>query len=192
MRTTNQGGPAFPVNDAQIAHRVGMMAIQDVPGTIERDRIYTEATARASQGMTLRDYFAAKAMQVELERLASQLKDQTTDFDCWEDAQEYAASMAYSMAEAMLEARDPTGGGITMMAAYQHEQDRAEKAERELEKLRTIMEAIAAGNTDPDDMVKLAQEALAATDEVRCRETPRYVEVWRNRMKAAKSTTKED
>ena len=58
-------------------------------------------------------------------------------------------------------------------------------------KLRAALEAIAAGNTDPDAMVKLAQEALAATDEVRCLGIPRNVEVWRKRMNAAKAATQE-
>lgn len=81
MSTENNGGPAFPVHP-------------DI------------GTQEPHAGMTLRDYFAAKAMQVELGRLAGQFNDQTTDFDCWEDAQEYAASMAYSMADAMLKARE--------------------------------------------------------------------------------------
>lgn len=103
MRTTNQGGPAFPVNDAQIAHRVGMMAIQDVPGTIERDRIYTEATARASQGMTLRDYFAAKAMQVLMAERDTE-DDDNPSCPTWEPHQ--VAELAYEQADAMLKARE--------------------------------------------------------------------------------------
>lgn len=55
--------------------------------------------------------------------------------------------------------------GPTMMAAFQREQDRADKAERDMEKLRAALEAIAAGNTDPDSMVELAQQALAEPTE---------------------------
>lgn len=50
--------------------------------------------------------------------------------------------------------------GPTMMAAYQREQDRADTAEISLERMRVALEIIAAGNTDPDDMVRLAQEAV--------------------------------
>lgn len=55
--------------------------------------------------------------------------------------------------------------GPTMMAAHQREQDRADKAERELENLRAALGAIAAGNSDPDSMVELAQQALAEPTE---------------------------
>ncbi len=47
-------------------------------------------------------------------------------------------------------------------------------------KLRAALETIAAGNTDPDAMVKLAQEALAANDRAS------LVEMWRKKMKAEK------
>ncbi|KWC56541.1 hypothetical protein [Burkholderia ubonensis] len=61
METINDGGPAFPINDHQFVHRVGAAAVEGITDSAERDRIYTEATARASAGMTLRDFFAAKA-----------------------------------------------------------------------------------------------------------------------------------
>ena len=68
--TTNNGGPAFPISEANGANS-GM------------------------PGMTLRDYFAAKAMQ-------SYLLDKDRDsftFEQW-------ANAAYEMADAMLEARE--------------------------------------------------------------------------------------
>ena len=67
--TTNNGGPAFPISEANGANS-GM------------------------PGMTLRDYFAAKAMQ-------SYLLDKDRDsftFEQW-------ANAAYEMADAMLAAR---------------------------------------------------------------------------------------
>lgn len=49
-----------------------------------------------------------------------------------------------------------------------------------LDELRAALEIIAMGNTDPDAMVKLAQEALAANDRAS------LVEIWRKKMKAEK------
>lgn len=67
------GGPAFPTDDAQ---QVG-------------ERTWHH------EGMTLRDYFAAKAMQA---LIAGESQGE------WEDEQ--AARSAYRMADAMLRARD--------------------------------------------------------------------------------------
>ena len=39
------------------------------------------------------------------------------------------------------------------------------EATAEAMKLRAVLEVIASGNTDPDDMVKMAQEVLTATQE---------------------------
>ena len=64
---TNTGGPAFPTTE------VAMM--------------------RSLQGMTLRDYFAAKAMQGFLASIRPQ------------DKLEVVPEIAYAMADAMLEAR---------------------------------------------------------------------------------------
>jgi hypothetical protein len=68
MNNTNTGGPAFPVpNDANVNHQ---------------------------EGMTLRDYFAAKAMEGLL--ACPEIKGQPYEF----------ATRAYSVADAMLKARD--------------------------------------------------------------------------------------
>ena len=65
----NTGGPAFPVGE--------------------------EALMRNLQGMTLRDYFAAKAMQALLaQNLGSAIRD------------ELLAGFSYAMADAMLKARE--------------------------------------------------------------------------------------
>ena len=69
MSNTNTGGPAFPVNE--------------------------EALIRNLQGMTLRDYFAAKAMQG---MLACPVQPQS-------GADLYARD-AYFVADAMLKARE--------------------------------------------------------------------------------------
>jgi hypothetical protein len=55
----------------------------------------TEGKSWATGGMTLRDYFAAKAMQGEL---ANEAKD-------WKGSYQYLAKRAYVIADAMLEAR---------------------------------------------------------------------------------------
>lgn len=52
--------------------------------------------------------------------------------------------------------------GPAMLAAHQREQNRADAAQRRQEQLRNALEIVAAGNTDPDRMVELAQEAIAA------------------------------
>jgi len=68
------GGPAFPRGELQFA-----------------------------PGMTLRDYFAAKAMQ---EIIASQYEDGIYVGDANNDSEHLCARCAYIMADAMLEARE--------------------------------------------------------------------------------------
>jgi hypothetical protein len=76
MSKTNTGGPAFPT--ATLAQK-------------------TEG------GMTLRDYFAAKAMAVIL---ASQYEDGIYVGDLDNDSEDVCAISAYKMADAMLKARE--------------------------------------------------------------------------------------
>jgi hypothetical protein len=85
MSKTNTGGPAFP------------LAFEDSIETPE---------TRVEYGMTLRDYFAAKAMQAIY---AAQVEWQSTD--CPADAEslqvmEDVAGDAYALADAMLRARE--------------------------------------------------------------------------------------
>ena len=74
MITLNDGGPAFP-------------------STITDDSLHVG-------GMSLRDYFAAKAMQGLLAAQVHGFNDQP--------AKGPFASMAYEMADAMINARKPT------------------------------------------------------------------------------------
>ena len=80
MNETKTGGPAYPSHGSmgEVAH----------------------------EGMTLRDYFAAKAMQAmcsQPERMAKTLRDlKATE----EQAAEYIAMGAYHLADAMLKARN--------------------------------------------------------------------------------------
>lgn len=58
---------------------------------------------RGEKGMTLRDYFAAKAMQ---EILANQYEDGIYVGDADNDSEHMCARSAYIMADAMLKARE--------------------------------------------------------------------------------------
>jgi hypothetical protein len=71
MNNTNTGGPAFPVQS-----------------------VYIEDQETNSHGMTLRDYFAAKAMH----------SFTTTDRMLWSN--ERMSAEAYDLADAMLKARE--------------------------------------------------------------------------------------
>jgi len=91
------GGTAFPMQDPVAIHAYAIARIAHMGGEPdeERERAYVAARAEALGGMTLRDYFAAKAMQ-------SYLLDKDRDsftFEQW-------ANAAYEMADAMLEARE--------------------------------------------------------------------------------------
>jgi hypothetical protein len=61
-------------------------------------RPFSGTTQYAQDGMTLRDYFAAKAMQAVITGYATQNK-----VDSYSD---YWAGFAYEMADAMLKARE--------------------------------------------------------------------------------------
>ena len=85
--SNNTGGPAFPI-DRQTAHGI---AIHEVGAGNEA--AYIEAVARLSQGMDLRDYFAAKAMQG---MLVNETMPHSND----------VMGKAYKIADAMLKARE--------------------------------------------------------------------------------------
>ena len=66
MSNQNNGGPAFPSSENGTSHTIAMAAMLQLPenaSTDEKDKIYIQTKAQAMQGMSLRDYFAAKAMQ---------------------------------------------------------------------------------------------------------------------------------
>ena len=89
MSNTNTGGPAFPVADP--------FAVKCPPTDVE--------ALRLQQGMTLRDYFAAKAMPFEFKDYwdcFAELENQTIN-EFW---REEIAESCYAMADAMLRARE--------------------------------------------------------------------------------------
>ena len=88
----NTGGPAFPVADGA-AHRIAMQTAGD------DEAKYIAESAKALSGMTLRDYFAAKAMQAMISNPS--IIDNDSD-----GAINYASSAAYKFADAMLKARE--------------------------------------------------------------------------------------
>jgi hypothetical protein len=63
MDKSKDGGPAFPVTDSQVLHRIASQAVLGMENGEDRDRAYIKAVAEAAKGMSLRDYFAAAAMQ---------------------------------------------------------------------------------------------------------------------------------
>ena len=78
--TTNTGGAAFPY-----------AAVHGCNG---------------EYGMTLRDYFAAKAMQACIPHRRNQFKTDNEDLDDWEEYFCFISDEAYEIADAMLEARE--------------------------------------------------------------------------------------
>lgn len=100
MSTINDGGCAFPMQDAQAIHAYAAAAVLHVPAK-KRDRLYVAARAQAIGGMTMRDYAAFKAMQGFCANPA-----------CLPNLQERFDNMAedaYRMADAMLKARKEGG-----------------------------------------------------------------------------------
>lgn len=91
------GGNAFPVSGQGEAHRIGTEAIQGITDPAERDRVYIAVTAQAAQGLTLRDYFAAKAIQ----GFSANPDEQFTNLSV-----RSMAELAYEQADAMLVARE--------------------------------------------------------------------------------------
>lgn len=93
MSTVNDGGPAFPM-------------------TVEDDRDCAGRFASGYGGMTLRDYFAAKAMNAALSNPAPELIQwNIKDADRREISVEQSiAEWAYGQADAMIAARANGGG----------------------------------------------------------------------------------
>ncbi len=103
MTTKDTGGPAFPMQDPQAIHAYAQARVEFLSSvkrespmnTAERDAEYIQARAEAIGGLTLRDYFACKAL--------SGLVASCTNGQ--ELAIRQAAKWCYEMADAMLEAK---------------------------------------------------------------------------------------
>lgn len=95
MSTIDTGGPAFPMQEPKAIHAYAVAATDGITDPDERDRAYLKARGEAVCGVTLRDYFAAKAMQGFL-----------AGYGAWTD-EDFSgeAAGAYRVADAMLEAR---------------------------------------------------------------------------------------
>lgn len=93
------GGSAFPMQDAQAIHAYAIGAVQHITDTDERDRVYMAARAAAVGGMSLRDHFAARAMQAAFSGHLAHYGHE----NYW--STEAIASHAYELADAMLKAR---------------------------------------------------------------------------------------
>ena len=96
MSTIETGGPAFPMQEPQAIHDYAIVAVDGITDSDERDRAYLNARAEAVGGMSLRDYFAAKAMHSLLTTIC-EFPDEH-----WRSG---VAMDAYMMADAMLAAR---------------------------------------------------------------------------------------
>lgn len=104
MSKIETGGPAFPMADPFIAHS---------PGTVDEAK-------RMAEGMSLRDYFAAKAMPLAFQQFRETVGRNgsiTLDDDFYfyrrtsadaedEVTMDEIAARAYEMADAMLKARN--------------------------------------------------------------------------------------
>lgn len=101
MSTIETGGPAFPMQEPQAIHAFAVAAVDGITDPDERDRAYLKARAEAVGGATLRDYFAAKAMQAMISKHGRE--DDPGFFDDATD--ESIAKCAYIYADAMLAAR---------------------------------------------------------------------------------------
>lgn len=102
MSTIENGGPAFPMQEPRAIHAYAIAAVDGITDPDERDRAYLKARAEAVGGATLRDYFAAKAMQAMISKHGRE-DDNPGFFDCATD--ESVARCAYIYADAMLAAR---------------------------------------------------------------------------------------
>ena len=65
-----------------------------------------------SEGMTLRDYFAAKSIQTAFAMIKNDLDRELPQGYNWSDAEDYEdiAARAYEMADAMMKARNGNTG----------------------------------------------------------------------------------
>jgi hypothetical protein len=66
----------------------------------------TDLNFKHQQGMTLRDYFAAQAMQTALAYRRNQFETDQTDGGDWDEFFSIIAEESYTIANAMMKARE--------------------------------------------------------------------------------------
>lgn len=94
MSTIEDGGPAFPMQEPLAIHAYAIAAIDGITDLDERERAYIKARTEAIGGLSMRDYFAAAALQG---LVAGDVKTDVSN--------EAVAGVAYALADAMLAAR---------------------------------------------------------------------------------------
>lgn len=101
------GGTAFPMQDQQAINAYASAQIAYIADAAERDKRYMAARAEAISGATMRDYFAAKAMQGELAAMVDPSGSQCgIALDAPDEALARIAKHFYRIADAMLKARE--------------------------------------------------------------------------------------
>lgn len=100
MTIEKDGGPAFPMLDAVSIHNRAADAPEGIADADELERVYNIERTKAASGMSLRDYFAAKAMQAFLSgHIAHHGHESHWPYD-------QMVFEAYDVADAMLKQRE--------------------------------------------------------------------------------------
>lgn len=106
MSNKENGGPAFPCPENGASHTIAMAAMLELPETAttdEKDKVYIQTKAKVMQGMSLRDYFAGRALDGFMHWALDQ--PHFKDYDTAAKAAAGYAKSAYVIADAMLAAR---------------------------------------------------------------------------------------
>lgn len=108
--TRKDGGTAFPMQDPQAIHAYAQAATEAAKhdNVEDRDQTYIAARAEAVGGLSIRDYFAAKALQAGLSTLQSpsavaSIVSRAADLGV--EIEQMFAEDSYRVADAMLAAR---------------------------------------------------------------------------------------
>jgi len=108
--TRKDGGTAFPMQDPQAIHSYAQAATEAAnhDRVEDRDQTYLAARAEAVCGMSLRDYFAAKAMEAGLSCLQNPSVSNgvvSRALVLGKEIEQMIAADSYRMADAMLAER---------------------------------------------------------------------------------------
>lgn len=107
--TRKDGGTAFPMQDSQAIHDYAQAATDAAKheNVEDRDQTYMTARAEAVAGLSIRDYFAARALPIAARQF---MRFEDVNFPeegqfLHPDGFEATARAAYELADAMLAAR---------------------------------------------------------------------------------------